>query len=94
MGQLTPVDQEKGDRTMDNENWYYRSAIQIRVRNNKYVDGMTLARNIMDSLHARAQETWNDTLYTVIQAVGEPAPIAWDENNRQIIVINFNLQRR
>jgi len=82
------------ERTLDNNQWYYRSSIQVRVRNNKYSDGMTLARNIMESLHNRANTEWNDTLYTVIQAMGEPVSFAWDESNRTIIIINFNLQRR
>jgi hypothetical protein len=82
------------ERTLDNGSWYYRSAVQIRVRNNGYSTGMALATNIMTSLHNRANTEWNDTLYTVIQAVGEPVPFAWDENNRTIIIINFNLQRR
>ena len=82
------------ERTLDNSQFYYRSSIQVRVRNNNYSDGMTLAMNIMQSLHGRAQETWGGTLYTVIQATGEPVPMAWDENNRTIIIINFNLQRR
>jgi len=82
------------ERTLDNNNWYYRSTIQIRVRHNKYSDGMSLANNIMQSLHNRANTEWNGTLYTVIQAQGEPAPFAWDENDRTIIITNFNLQRR
>jgi hypothetical protein len=74
---------------------YYRSSCQIRIRNNGYTDGMTVARNILDSLHARVNlEAWNGTVYTVIEATGEPAQLAWDDNNRAIIIINFNFQRR
>jgi len=82
------------DGTLSTSEYYFRSSIQIRVRDNDYEDGMTLLRNIMDYLHARANETWNGTLYTVIRAMGEPAPLAWDDNNRVILIINFNLQRR
>lgn len=74
--------------------WYYRSAVQIRVRANKYSDALALAWNILESLHNRANTEWGGTLYAVIQAQGEPTPMAWDENNRQIVIINFNLQRR
>lgn len=73
---------------------YYRSSVQVRIRHNKYTTGMTLARNILDLLHARAFEVWNGTVYTVIEAAGEPAPLATDTSNRHIIIINFNLQRR
>lgn len=82
------------DLTLNPDERYYNSSVQIRVRNNSYQTGMTLARNILESLHGRAQETWNGTLYTVIMATGEPAALARDDNNRVIIIINFNLQRR
>ena len=82
------------ERTLDNGSWYYRSAIQVRIRDNNYSDWMALGTNIMQSLHNRANTEWGGTLYTVIQATGEPTPFAWDENNRTIIIINFTLQRR
>ena len=82
------------DITLDNSNVYYRSSFQVRVRHLEQDTGMALARNIMESLHARAQETWNGTLYTVIRATGEPAPLGWSEKDRIIIIVNFNCQRR
>ena len=82
------------DLTLDSGESYYRSSVQVRVRDRSYVEAMSIARNIMTSLHGRAQETWSGTLYTVIRATGEPALLAWDDNNRAIVIINFNLQRR
>lgn len=82
------------ERTLSGGLWYYRTAVQIRVRNNSYSEGMALATNIMESLHERANTEWNGVLYAVIQAQGEPVPMAWDENNRTIVITNFNLQRR
>ena len=83
------------ERTLSTSSlWYYRSSVQVRVRSNGYSDAMTLARNIMESLHNRANTEWGGTLYAVIQAQGEPVPMAWDENNRTIVITNFNLQRR
>ena len=73
---------------------YYYSSFQIRVRNTLYDTGMTLARNIMESLYGRAGETFNGTLYTIIEATGEPALLDWDENDRPRVIINFNCQRR
>jgi len=72
----------------------YNSSVQIQVRNRKYDEGLVLARNIMDHLHARAQETWNGTLYTFILATGEPAFLSWDENGNAIFIINLNIKRR
>jgi hypothetical protein len=91
---ITPTPGFAPERTLDNGLWYYRSAVQVRIRNNKYSDGMALGMNILQSLHDRANTEWNGTLYAVIQAQGEPTPMAWDENNRVIVIINFNLQRR
>lgn len=82
------------DFALDPGETVYNSAVQIRVRNTSYVTGISLARDIMESLHVRAQTTWNDTLYTVIQATGEPALMAWDGKNRAIIISNFNMKRR
>jgi len=53
-----------------------------------------LAQEIMISLHGRAQETWNGTLYSVIEHISGPGLLDWDGNNRVRLVINFNLQRR
>lgn len=82
------------DLNLDKEERLYNSSVQIRIRDKSYTEGMDLARNIMESLHGRGQETWNGTLYTVIHAMGEPAPMMWDENNRIVILINFNMKRR
>jgi len=73
---------------------YKRPSIQIRVRNAKYVDGWNLIQLIETSLHGRAQETWNDTLYTVIYCSSGPAHLDWDENGNARFIINFNVQRR
>ncbi len=80
--------------TLDNNSFYNSPSIQIRVRDIKYIDGMNLAQSIIDSLHNRAQEIWNGTLYTVIRCVNGPSLLTWDDNQNAIIVINFNLQRR
>jgi hypothetical protein len=76
-----------------NEN-YYRPSIQIRVRNMSYQIAWQLAYDILNSLHGRAQETWNGTLYTVIRAIDDPAFLDWDENDNCRFVVNFNIQRR
>lgn len=85
---LPPEDTLATDETM------YNSSVQIRVRNKAFQTGMALARDIMDVLHGRAHETWNTTIYEVIRATGEPAQIGRDENDRVLIVINFNAKRR
>ena len=73
---------------------YERPSIQIRVRNGDYTTGWNLIEEIKTSLHGRAQETWNGTLYSVIACSGGPAHLDWDDNGNARFIINFNLQRR
>ena len=80
--------------TMDaTEEYEYKSA-QVRVRDIDYQTGWNLANEIKTSLHGRAGETWNGTLYTVIMVTNGPFFLKWDENHRVIFIINLNLQRR
>jgi hypothetical protein len=79
--------------TMDNARYEYPS-VQIRVRNNSYPNGWDLANKIYLSLHGRASETWNDSLYTVITCSSIPVFMEWDDNDRAHFIINVNLQRR
>ena len=76
-----------------NENYYYPS-IQIRVRNTNYSVGDALIQNIRDSLHGRAQETWNGTLYSAIRCSSGPALLDWTENGQVRFIVNFDIQRR
>ena len=73
---------------------YERPSIQIRVRNENYLDGWALIDDIKDLLHGRAQETWNNVLYTIIYCSSGPALLDWDDNNNCRFIINFNIQRR
>lgn len=73
---------------------YERPSIQIRVRNTNYLGGWSLIDDIKNTLHGRAQETWNGTLYTIIYCSSGPALLDWDDNNNARFIINFNIQRR
>jgi hypothetical protein len=75
------------------EEYEYKSA-QVRIRDQDYETGWNLANEIKTSLHGRAGETWNGTLYTVIAVSNGPFFLKWDENHRAIFIINLNLQRR
>jgi hypothetical protein len=78
----------------ENGNSYQYPSIQIRVRNTNYVVGSTLIQNIKDSLHGRANETWNGALYSLIACSSGPALLDWDDNSNARFIINFNVQRR
>lgn len=80
--------------TTEADERYERPSVQIRVRNRSYITGWTLIHDIMESLHGRAHETWNGTLYTVIQAVSNPALLNYDDDGNVRFVLNLNMQRR
>lgn len=73
---------------------YEYASFQIRIRNADYEQGMLQASEIIDILHGVGNEIVGGSLYTVIQAVDNPALLEWDEDNRAKIVVNFQLQRR
>lgn len=73
---------------------YDRQSFQVRVRANDYTTGMNLAEDIIEALHGRHQEQWGDSLYFAIMHQNGPELISWDENDRAIIVMNFNVERK
>jgi len=80
--------------TYDKTEQYRYESIQIRVRNESYLTAYALAEDIRTVLHGLAQETWNGTVYSLIQCTQGPALLDWDNNNRCRVIINFNVQRR
>lgn len=79
--------------TLDNAQYEYPS-VQIRVRSTDYLIGGQLIEDIKESLHGRAQETWNGTLYSMIRCSSGPAFLEWDENGMVKFIVNFNINRR
>jgi len=73
---------------------YEYPSVNIRVRGINYIDTWNLANDIKDSLHGRAQETRNGTLYSVIYCSNGPYLLDWDDNGNCRIVLNFNINRR
>jgi len=76
------------------EGSYYYPSVQIRLRNSDYRTAMNLGQNIVVSLHGRAQETWNGTLYSVVSCKNGPTFMSWDDNGLAHFVMNFDIQRR
>lgn len=80
--------------TLNPDERYEYPSIQIRVRSNDYQVGWSLINDIKLSLHGRANETWNGTLYSVIYTTGGVALLDWDDHDRVRFIVNFNMQRR
>lgn len=78
--------------TLDGQVYEYSSA-QIMVRDRDYQKAQALISDIKESLHGRANETWNGSFYTLILCT-VPAMLDWDDGQRVRFIINLNLQRR
>jgi hypothetical protein len=72
---------------------YECPSVQIRIRNDNYKDAAEMAQNIKTLLHGRANETWNNTRYIIIQVASGPAFLDWDNGEHARFIINFNIQR-
>lgn len=84
----------KPQLTYNKDEKYYYQSIQIRVRNNSYTEAFSLADQIEEELQGMAHETINSTYYSLIQTMGSPCLLDWDDNGRARVIINFNIQRR
>lgn len=73
---------------------YEYPAVQIRVRNLSYFEGMNLVYKIQRYLHGMANKTIEGTLYGAIYCSSGPAFLDWDNNNRVRLIINYQIQRR
>ena len=73
---------------------YFYTGIAVYVRNIDYAIGYDIARTINEFLHGQAHLVIGDTYYSLIKAIGEPRLLHYDQNDRAVFVINFNIQRR
>ena len=80
--------------TYDRTERYDYPSVQIRIRANSYTEGYQQGLQVRDTLHGRANETWDDTYYSVIYCVNGPLLLDYDKNQRPRFILNFNIQRR
>jgi len=73
---------------------YYYSGISVMVRRSKYDDSYTLMFQILEYLHAQRNITVGATYYALIRAVNDPQLLHYDENDRAVIFVNFDVQRK
>jgi len=79
--------------TVNNDEDYRFPSAQIRIRNNSYLTGRSMAEDIYTFLHGKNHETWNSTVYQFIRCVNEPYHLGNDENGHPWWIINLNIQR-
>jgi hypothetical protein len=74
---------------------YEKPGVQVRIRGNKgsYEEAYNLAQDIRDFLNGKHNEEINGARYIGIWAEGDIFFVAYDENHRPLLTINFNLHR-
>ena len=78
----------------DREERYEYGAIQVRVRDTHYGNGLLRARAISKVLDGISGIEIDGALYTRIRAIDNPSLLGYDDNNRAWIVFNLETQRR
>lgn len=78
--------------TMDTAK-YERPTVQIAVKCVDYDEGWEFLDAVIDILHGRGNEVFNNTYYALIQCMNGPTFIK-RENQRSVFVANFRIQRR
>lgn len=73
---------------------YVRNEIQVRVRDVDYEEASTRAHAIMNFLHGKSNFEFNGTYYAFLRCTTPPTTLGWDDNNRVLLIINFQIQKR
>ena len=73
---------------------YFYSSVSVRIRNTNYESGWAQMFAILEFLHASSQDTIGMTYYALIKAMNDPQVLHWDDNDRVLMVVNFEVQRR
>lgn len=83
------------DSTLDGET-LFNDAVQIIVRASSYLAGQTLCQHLIQALHNRGNELWNDTWYLFILLQNGPNQLMGDGDidNRKRAEHKFSLNFR
>lgn len=73
---------------------YYHSSVTVYVRNTDYETAWEQAFDIMTILHGKNGETVASTYYALIRAQNDPQLLRYDENDRPVVFVNYEVQRR
>ena len=73
---------------------YFYSSVSVRIRNTNYTAGWTQIFAILEFLHASSQDVIDGTYYALIKAMNDPQVLHWDDNDRVLMFVNFEVQRR
>lgn len=72
---------------------YYYSSVSVRIRNTSYESGWSQMFDILAFLHASSEDVIGGTYYALIRAMNDPQVLHWDDNDRVLMFVNFEVQR-
>jgi hypothetical protein len=78
---------------MEGDSIICENSVQIRIRNKSYQTGWVLAEAIRETLSPISNTTINSTMYLSIFHQNGPFVLEWDDNNRVILIMNFQIER-
>lgn len=73
---------------------YYFTGVTVWARAVKYATAYNSLFAILEFLHAQSQITVGTTYYALIKAVNDPQLLHYDKNDRPVLFVNFEIQRR
>ena len=73
---------------------YYYSGVSVWARDIAYDNAYSTLQAILEFLHANWNITVGSTYYALIKALNEPQVLNYDKNDRIIMMVNFDVQRR
>jgi hypothetical protein len=73
---------------------YLFSSVNVQVRNTNYDNGYSVIKGIFDYLHGLHGLVIVGTEYLLIRAIDEPGLLAYDNNERPIFSVNFEIHRK
>ena len=69
-------------------------SFQMYVRNTSYQEAMEIAYQVIEVLHVRNRFEVNESFYLFVKETSNPFLFEWDDNNRVILIVNFETKRR
>lgn len=79
---------------LDGSGEFDYASIQVMIRDISYDKGAETMQAIIKLLHGINNFTINNTVYFVCMCVSGPSLLEWDQNNRAILICDFDIQRR
>ncbi len=73
---------------------YFNSSVNIQARAIDYTTAWDQLFAIIEFLHASSNIVEAGTYYALIRALGDPQLLHYDKNDRVVVHVNFEVQRR